>query len=125
MSSAYASEWRDAMQREYDVLLTNQTWQIADLPRNQRAIGYKWVFNVKRDKDDQIERFKARLVAKGCSQQYGVNYQETFSPVCRLESVRFILALAAELGLYLHQMDVCTAYLSSDPSEVIYRSESP
>jgi len=123
MSSPYASEWRDAMQREYDSLLANQTWQIADLPRNQRAFGCKWVFNVKRDKDGQIESFKARLVAKGCSQQYGVNYQETFSPVCRLESVRFILSLAAELGLYLHQMDVCTAYLNSDLSEMVYMKQ--
>jgi len=111
------------MQREYDSLLANQTWQIADLPRNQRAFGCKWVLNVKRDKDGQIERFKARLVAKGCSQQYGVNYQETFSPVCRLESVRFILSLAAELGLYLHQMDVCTAYLNSDLSEMVYMKQ--
>ncbi|XP_046868715.1 uncharacterized protein LOC124461204 [Drosophila willistoni] len=67
-----------------------------------------------------IERFKARLVAKGCSQQFGVNYTDTYAPVCRLESVRFVLAVASELDLYLHQMDVCTAYLNSDLEGTVY-----
>jgi transposase InsO family protein len=109
MKSPEATYWREAMAKEYESLITNQTWQVAELPMEHRAIGCKWVFNLKRDALGQIQRFKARLVAKGCSHQYCVKYKDTFSPACSLESMRFILALAAELELYLHQMDVCTA----------------
>lgn len=63
------------MEKEYDSLVANQTW--LDLPKSQRAIGCKWVFNLKRDKDVKLERLKARLVENKCSQQLGVNYKET------------------------------------------------
>lgn len=68
---------------------------------------------MKRDANGQVQRYKARLVARGCSQRYEIYYAETFSPACRMESIRFILSLAVQLKLHMHQMYVCTAYLNS------------
>ena len=81
MNSAQSQEWWRAMQEEYHSLLQNDTWEPAELPKNHKTIGCKWVFAVKRDVDGNIERYKARLVAKGCSQTYCVDYREIFSPV--------------------------------------------
>lgn len=64
-SSEYANEWMRAMQAEYDALVRNNTWELQELPKGEKAIGAKWVFALKRDKDGEISRFKARLVAKG------------------------------------------------------------
>lgn len=116
-------QWSRAMRSEYDALIKNGTWSLVELPQGQKVIGSKWVFNVKRNKDGEVQRFKSRLVAKGCNQQYGVNYSETFSPVIRYETVRMVFALAAELKMHLHQMDVCTAYLNSDLTDVVYMKQ--
>ena len=113
LTGANANEWRQAMHAEYDALLKNNTWELAELPKYQKAVSSKWVFSLKRTEKGEIERFKARLVAKGCSQKFGVNYNETFSPVVRYETIRMIFAVAAEFELHLHQMDVSTAYLNS------------
>ena len=80
------------------------------LPPERKAIGCRWVFSLKRNKEGDVERFKDRLVANGCSQVYGVDYGETFSLVVRYESIRMVFALAAEYELHLHQMDVSTAF---------------
>lgn len=99
------------MQIEYDSLIKNKTWELINLPQGQLAIGCKWVYAVKRNKDGGIQKLKARLVAKGYSQLYGVNYYETFSPVVRYADIRMVIALVVEHKLYLHQMDVSSAYL--------------
>lgn len=90
------------------------------MPSGRRAIQSKWVFNLKRDKNGEVVKYKSRLVAKGCSQRFGVDYTETFSPVVRYSSLRLIFALAVEFDLHLHQMDVTTAYLNGTLQEVVY-----
>lgn len=101
----------------------NGTWSSVDLPPSKKAIGCRWIFNIKRNCDGSIERFKSRLVAKGCSQQQGVNYDETFSPVVRYATIRMVIALAAEHKMYLHQMDVSTAYLNSELADEVYMKQ--
>jgi hypothetical protein len=90
--------WRAAMQLEMDAVEKNRTWQLADLPRGHRAITLKWVFKLKRDEAGAIVKHKARLVARGFLQQEGVDFDDAFAPVARMESVRLLLALAAQEG---------------------------
>lgn len=123
LASDNTDEWRAAMHEEYNALIKNDTWEIADLPPGQKAIGCRWVFAIKRDATGKIERYKARLVAKGCGQTYGVNYEETFSPVVRYATIRMVLAITAELELHVHQLDVSTAYLNGDLTEDIYMKQ--
>lgn len=108
--------WKSAIDEELKSLHENKTWAVVNcLPSNQKAIHSKWVFSVKDD-----GRYKARLVAKGCSQRPGFDYQDTFAPVAKMESVRTILSLANENGLLIHQMDVKTAFLYGDLEETIF-----
>jgi hypothetical protein len=87
--------WREAMQAELQSIHENKTWVLFDLPKGHKAIGLKWVFKVKREPLGNIVKHKARLVAKGYAQTQGVDFDEVFAPVARLESVRLLLALAA------------------------------
>lgn len=123
LSSRDKDRWFESMQAEYDALMENETWDLVELPAGRRPIQCKWVFNIKRDKRGNIERFKSRLVAKGCSQRYGVDYTETFSPVVRYSSLRLVLALAVEYNLHIHQMDVATAYLNGILNEDVYMKQ--
>ena len=100
--------------------MKNATWTLEKLPEGREAIGNKWIFKVKHNADGSIDRYKARLVAQGFSQKPGIDYYETFSLVARLTSIRTILAIANELDLHLHQMDVQTAFLNGDLQEEIY-----
>uniref|UniRef100_A0A0A1X768 Retrovirus-related Pol polyprotein from transposon TNT 1-94 n=1 Tax=Zeugodacus cucurbitae TaxID=28588 RepID=A0A0A1X768_ZEUCU len=120
LASEYSFEWEKSMKNEYAALVANNTWSAVDLPRGQKVIGSKWVFRIKRNPDGNIEKFKSRLVAKGCSQQLGLNYWETFSPVIRYETIRMLLAIAVEKELHLHQIDISNAYLNSDLTEEVY-----
>ncbi len=115
--------WKEAAQKEYDSLLENETWDLVPLPKGRKTVDCKWVFKVKRNADGSVERYKARLVAKGFTQKFGVDYDETFSPVVRFESVRTIVALAAHMGMKLHQMDVTTAFLNGTLNEEIYMKQ--
>ena len=89
------------MAAELTVLEQNHTWFIVSLPPNKKAVGCKWVFRIKYKADGSIERYKARLVAKGYTQQQGLNYIETFSPVAKMVTVKLFLALAAVHGWVL------------------------
>ena len=81
------------------------------------------MFKKKSDAEGKVERYKARLVAQGFAQKYGQDYDETFCPVVRFESVRTVIALAAKYGLKLHQMDITTAFLNGDLKESIYMKQ--
>lgn len=115
--------WKAAMRTELNALEKNNTWSMVELPEGHNAIGCRWVFALKRDKYGNVERFKARLVAKGCSQKFGVNYTETFSPVVRYATIRMLLALAVQEGLHLHQVDIGTAYLNGELEDEIYMQQ--
>ena len=81
MSSSDASQWMAAMQEEMEALHKNKTWELVPLPQGRKAIGNKWVFKIKINSDDQVERFRARLEVKGYAQKEGIDFNEIFSPV--------------------------------------------
>jgi hypothetical protein len=117
--------WRAAMKAEMDVVEKNHTWELADLPRGHRAITVKWVFKLKRDEVGAIIKQKARLVARGFLQREGIDFDDAFAPVARMESVRLLLALAAQEGWRVHHMDVKSAFLNSDLKEEVYVHQPP
>ena len=122
-SSPFANQWKAAADEEYNALMENNAWELTELPKGKTAIGCKWVFKIKHDKDGVIERFKGRLVAKGYSQKYGIDYQETFSPVVHYSSIRTLLAFAVQHGIIIHQMDVTTAFLNGELTEDVYMEQ--
>lgn len=115
--------WKKAMEDEIDSINDNHTWHLVDLPAGQRPIGLKWVFKLKRDASGNVFKHKARLVAKGYVQRQGVDFDEVFAPVARLESVRLLLALAAHEAWSVHHMDVKSAFLNGELQEEVYVSQ--
>ena len=118
MRSADADQWSDACQYEMDALAKNGTWELVDLPPARKAVKSKWVFKLKAD-----GRYRARLVAKGFTQIPGIDFDETFSPVARFESLRMLLALAALEDWHIHSMDVKSAFLNGELDEEIYMEQ--
>jgi hypothetical protein len=103
--------WRAAMELEIQALHKNDTWQLVPSRSGVNVIDSKWVFKVKKHADGTIERYKARLVAKGFKQRYGLDYEDTFSPVVKPATIRILLSLAVTRGWSLRQLDVQNAFL--------------
>ncbi|GMF59186.1 unnamed protein product [Phytophthora fragariaefolia] len=119
-ASADHDEWKKAMKSELNSLVANKTWKLVPRPSHQRPIGCRWVFALKRNEKGQAVRHKARLVAKGYSQRQGVDYEETYSPVAYLNSIRTMLAKCGADGMEIEQCDVDTAFLYGKLEEEIY-----
>lgn len=118
-------QWKNAVDDEMKALKLNDTWTVVDRPQDKPTVGCRWIFTVKYKADGSIERYKARLVAKGYSQTFGVDYQETFAPVAKLNTIRVLLSLAANLDWKLQQLDVKNAFLNGDLEEEVYMDLPP
>jgi len=123
MNSKYVHDWCGAMDSEYKSLMENKTWTLVSLPKGRKALKNRWVYVIKRGSDGSIERFKARLVIKGFLQRFGIDYNEIFSPVVRMEVLRILLAIGAALDWEIEQMDVKTAFLNGYLDEEIYMEQ--
>jgi len=117
--------WRHAMLDEMTSIEASGTWKLVDAPPRVKPIGLKWVYKTKKDATGVITKHKARLVAKGYVQQQGIDFEEVFAPVARLESVRLLLAHAATQGWALHHMDVKSAFLNGVLQEQVYVEQPP
>lgn len=112
--------WRQAMKNEIDAIERNGTWELTELPKGHKVIGLKWIFKLKRDTSGNVVKHKSRLVEKGYSQEHGVDFDEIYAPVTRLETVRVLLALAAKNSRRVYHMDVKTAFLNGEICQEVY-----
>ncbi|KAH9667537.1 hypothetical protein KPL70_021079 [Citrus sinensis] len=117
---ALDEKWRIVIDEEIKAIVKNDTWELTTLPKGHKAIGVKWVYKIKRNAKGEIKRHKARLVAKGYSQKAGIDYDEVFAPVARLETIRLIISLAAQNKWKIFQMDVKSAFLNGFLDEEVY-----
>ncbi|KAK0578126.1 hypothetical protein LWI29_005411 [Acer saccharum] len=117
-----ASKWELAMKDEMKSLVSNQTWELTELPKGKKTLQNKWVFRIKEEHDGS-KRYKTRLVVKGFQQKKGIDYTDIFSPVVKLTTIRLGLSIVAAKGLYLKQLDMKTAFLHGDLEEEIYMQQ--
>jgi histone deacetylase 1/2 len=113
------------MDNEISALMKNKTWHLVPPPRGGNLIDCKWVFKVKRKVDGSLERYKGRLVAKGYKQRYGIDYEDTFSPVVKALTIRLVLSLAVSKGWTLRQLGVHNAFLHSILVEELFMRQPP
>lgn len=128
MESAEAPYWKEAIHRELEGLMKNQTWDVlplSKLPAGSNLMRCHMVFTVKRLADGSIEKFKCRLVADGNTQRYGVDFNRIFSTVAKLSTLRLFLAIATARGYRLTSIDIRQAYLQADLKENLYMQMPP
>ncbi len=123
MASPEAAKWKEAMESEIQSMYDNQVWNLVDHTPGRKTVGCKWIFKKKTDMDGNVHTFKARLVAKGFTQTQGIDYDETFSPVAKIKSIRILLAIAAFYDYEIWQMDVKTAFLNGKLDEDVYMAQ--
>ncbi|RVW18166.1 Retrovirus-related Pol polyprotein from transposon TNT 1-94 [Vitis vinifera] len=111
------------MKSEMESMYSNQVWELVEPPKGVKPIGCKWIYKKKRGIDGKVQTYKARLVAKGYTQKEGIDYEETFSPVAMLKSIRILLSIAAYFDYEIWQMDVKTAFLNGSLDECIYMKQ--
>ena len=112
--------WKAAMQREYDSLMTSEVWSLVSRPTERQPITGKWHFAVKVNEDGKVTKYKARFAARGFTQTPGLDYHETYSPTVRLSTLRTVLACGVRQGIKFQQMDIKTAYLNAPKGEEIF-----
>ena len=120
MSRSDAEQWQKAMEDEMQSVHENKTWTLTNLPPGRRCIGTKWVFKIKKDASNKFQRYKARVVAKGYAQVAGLDFDKTFAPVVRIDSIRLLFAISAFLGLEILHADCKTAFLNGNSDLEIY-----
>lgn len=113
-------KWREAMSSKIESIERNQTWELTVIPKDIKPIGVKWVFKTKLNEDGIVEKFKARLIAKGYAQRHGIDYTKVFAPVARLDTIRVILAIAAQYSWEVFQLDVKSTFLHGELKEEVY-----
>ncbi|KAI3723297.1 hypothetical protein L2E82_34775 [Cichorium intybus] len=118
-----SAKWKEAMDSEIKSMYDNQVWNLVDNVPGRKTVGCKWIFKKKTDMDGKVHTFKARLVAKGFTQTPGIDYDETFSPVAKIKSIRIMLAIAAFHDYEIWQMDVKTAFLNGKLTEDVYMNQ--
>ncbi|KAM1936807.1 hypothetical protein ACFX15_014034 [Malus domestica] len=123
MSDIDSKRWQEAMKSEMDSMYQNQVWTLVDPPEGIVHVGNKWVFKRKIGVDGNVETYKARLVAKGYRQREEIDYEETFSPVAMIKSIRILLAIVAYHDYEIWQMDVKTAFLNGYLEEELYMTQ--
>jgi len=111
LSRADKNKWKQAMKEEINSFEENDAWEVVDIPTNGTVVDCKWVFKRKVDNENEV-RYRAHLVAKGFSPNQGIDYDETFSPVVRYTTLRFLFALSVNLNLKVRHLDVTTAFLN-------------
>ncbi|KAI5323882.1 hypothetical protein L3X38_032955 [Prunus dulcis] len=122
-AASQSPEWQSAMREEIEALHAQGTWDLVPLPAHKNLVGCKWVYRIKKNADGSIARHKAHLVAKGFSQEEGIDYYETFSPVVKPTTVRLVLAIAAQFQWSLRQLDVKNAFLHGVLQEKVYMTQ--
>ncbi|GJX28420.1 retrovirus-related pol polyprotein from transposon TNT 1-94 [Tanacetum coccineum] len=120
LNNSDASFWKKAMQEEIEALYKNKTWELVPLPGGRKSIGNKWVYKIKKNGDDHVERYRARLVVKGYAQKEGIDFNKKISPLVRMTTIRVVVAMCATYDLHLEQLDVKTAFLHENLEEEIY-----
>ncbi|GJS53175.1 retrovirus-related pol polyprotein from transposon TNT 1-94 [Tanacetum coccineum] len=114
------SAWIEAMQEELHQFDRLQVWELVDKPFGKNVIKLKWLWKNKKDEDQTVIHNKERIVAKGYAQEEGIDFEESFAPVARLEAVRIFVAYAAHKSFPIYQMDVKTAFLNGPLKEEVY-----
>ncbi|KAJ9547279.1 hypothetical protein OSB04_019822 [Centaurea solstitialis] len=117
--------WIEVMQEELLQFVLQHVWDLTDLPRGHRAIGTKWIFRNKKDERGIVVKNKARLVAQGYTQEEGIDYDDVFAPVARIEAIRLFLAFASYKRFKVYQMDVKSAFLYGKIEEQVYVCQPP
>ncbi|KAJ9567352.1 hypothetical protein OSB04_003318 [Centaurea solstitialis] len=117
--------WKEAMDFEMSALLSNYTWDLVLPPASANIVGSRWLFRHKFDSQGHLARYKARLVAQGFSQQPGLDYDETFSPIVKPATIRTVLSIAVSLNWPIHQLDVKNAFLNGDLTKEVYMKQPP
>jgi len=112
--------WVKAMNEELEQIEKNNTWELVPRPHDKNIIGTKWIFKNKLNENGEVIRNKARLVCKGYAQQEGIDFEETFAPLARLEAIRMFLALSSFQKFKVYQMDVKSTFLNGDLEEEVY-----
>jgi len=116
-------KWRTTMDVEMEAIKRNGTWELMELPAGGKKVGVKWVYKTKFNEHGAVDKYKARLVVKGYSQQYGVDYTEVFALVARTETIRLVVALAAQRGWAIYQLDVKSAFLYGELNEEVFMEQ--
>ncbi|GJZ67581.1 putative ribonuclease H-like domain-containing protein [Tanacetum coccineum] len=112
--------WIEAMHDELLQFSLQKVWRLVDLPKGKHAIGIKWVYRSNKDERGIVVRNKARMVAQGYTQEEGIDYDEVFAPVARIEAIRLFFAYASFMGFIVYQMDVKSAFLYGTIKEEAY-----
>ncbi|KAL4590404.1 hypothetical protein LXL04_003333 [Taraxacum kok-saghyz] len=123
MTGPEAAQWKEAMDSEIQSMKDNQVWNLVEPTPGHKTVGCNWIFKKKTDMDGNVCTFKARLVAKGYTQTHGIDYDETFSPVAKIKSIRILLAIAAFHDYEIWQMDVKTAFLNEKLEEDVFMTQ--
>jgi hypothetical protein len=108
------------MQDEFDALMDNKTWHLVPPSSNKNIIDCKWFYRIKRCADGSIDRYKPRLVAKGFKKRYGLDYEDTFSPVVKIATIRIVLSISVSRGWSLRQLNVKNVFLHGVMEEEVY-----